>query len=36
MEELVVVDIDADSKVKALISLVDDFEVMELGGFRVT
>lgn len=36
MKKLVVVDIDADSKVKALISLVNDFEVMELGGLRGT
>lgn len=36
MEELVVVDIDADSKVEALISLVNDLEVMELGGLRGT
>lgn len=32
MEQFVVVDIDADSEVEALVSLVNDFEVMELSG----
>ena len=31
MEELIIVDIDADGEVEALVSLVDDLEVVELG-----
>lgn len=32
MQEFVVVDIDADGEVEALVSLIDDFEVVELDG----
>jgi hypothetical protein len=32
MEQFVVVDIDADGEIKALVSFVDDFEVVELSG----
>ena len=31
MEELIIIDIDADCEVEALISFVDDLEVVELG-----
>lgn len=36
MEELVIVDIDADGEVEALVSLVDDLEVVELWRGRGT
>lgn len=32
MQEFVVVDVDADCEVEPLVSFVDDFEVVELGG----
>jgi hypothetical protein len=30
MEELVIIDIDADCEIQTLVTLVDDFEVVEL------
>jgi len=32
MEKFVVVDVDADCEVEALVSLVDNFEIVELDG----
>jgi hypothetical protein len=31
VEQLIIIDIDADCEIEALISFVNDFEVMELG-----
>lgn len=31
VEELIIIDIDADGEVEALVSFVDDLEVVELG-----